>query len=605
MIFSNLFLFSLLAVDTVVLARKKCNAKKHHDIHYEKMDTVPCNRLPGDYAPRTTIAAAFKTSDNTKKVIADVKINTKRASLSIENFPQIKTVECSIGKVKVTFDNAEHATAALAAWANQKDLAIIFGHERNCNGNNALATRDTTILEHDQVIDDYILDISQKSFQQIQKRGFTEFNIDNTLPSYPLDLNYNSKTNKIINPSLSLFQNPFVSTTCTNCHTKGNANIRVIIRASLIKIKTYSLHFYGHLNANIDLDLDLSKRNDNLFTKELLNVPLTPITVPGFFVFGPEFNLNVAIFFQTQTPINVTFGYTLNFPINITVSSKPGTIQPELHSDLNPSVIEHSITRSKDIVVKLGVQLIPSFDLTFDLVGIKKFNLGIAIPNEVGFKFGMDQNAACDKNEMDVSLYRRHEIVFHMVGRDNVVLYDSGDISIICFFCDKCFPRQPQSEVTTISTTTASHLATTTSVQTTTTSQQATITSEQATTTTSLIASATLATTYVNTLSTTVERLNSHTASATSTTHTASSVLVTSTTIPSSSIQTTLTEQQSTTSVRNTVSPKPTTTHDSTLFSTSIHTIHATKITTTTNVDVLPTVAGGYGRPAQAYQAKS
>ncbi|KAJ2997513.1 hypothetical protein HDV02_005474 [Globomyces sp. JEL0801] len=498
--FSAIF---LLALASVVQAdkpatSKKCKTKNTPPVPKQVLQTVPCNRAAGDYAPRTTIKAAFKSSDASKGVTADVKINTKIAALNVENFPQIKNIECAADKVKVTFDKVENAAAAIAAWNTHKDLALIFGHERNCNGNNALATRgvsnitqndkvlsiDTTALPQDQVIEDYVLDLTQGSVQPVQKRGLLDF--DKSL-SYPLNVNY--RNNAITNNKISIVQNPFVSVYCKDCHTRGQATLRAVVHASWFQVKAYEFSISGDFNANLDLELNIHKRNDKIiFKKSLLPVGLN-VGVPGFFEFSPKFDVEAGVSYSVNEPVVASYGYDLAFPFNYKLHSYDGLFaKPVFTKQGSPVLREHALTRSKDILIESSAHLIPSFNLGLKLFKLKAFELSLAMNNELKFRFATDKHTFCPQDKVNIVMFRRHDVSFSLSTGRYWLLYDSGDISLICFFCNVCFPNPNPSITTTTTfgkTTTTNVIApTTTTVAKTTTTVAPTTTTVAPTTTT-------------------------------------------------------------------------------------------------------------------------
>jgi hypothetical protein len=457
------------------------------------MTYVPIPRT--DYAPKNTIKCAFEhiVPQTNKIVTAHMKIDTKRPTLNLDNFLQIKKIDCVQDLVRLTFDTAANAKTAYDAWANTKDLAVMLGYQHKCKDVPETATLsvekilspdgatlviDTVSLDAKDVITEYELDITQNAQSTVSKRNLFSFldrKWSRTL-NYPFSVNFDRQTQTVVRPEIKLLDTKLGVASCNNCFTHGDASIGLHIRATLIVVREYKVHLFGDFKANMDLALQVFESNGFVLPPVTLwSLPLTPIQVPGIFHFGPELLLQTGVSLEVPEPISVQYGWDLGFKFDYGIQSTRGLFaKPELIKQGIPTLREHQFKATKDIKVKVAGHLIPAISMNLSVLRIPAFDMRLQLDSSLGVSVTTGKFMRCPEDKLQIELFHEHDFTFDIRGpriNTRLDIYKSGQLPIKCFFCDKCFPKQspvlslPIATSTSVSSTTvATSVATTTSV---------------------------------------------------------------------------------------------------------------------------------------------
>jgi hypothetical protein len=246
---------------------------------------------------------------------------------------------------------------------------------------------------------------------------------------------------------------PLGKASCHNCFTHGDASIGFQIKATLFIVREYKVHLYGDFKANMDLALDIYKSKGMVLPPiTLWSMPLTPVTVPGIFHFGPQLVLQTGISFDVPEPVAVNYGFDLGFTFDYGIYSDNGlSSKPKLIKQGIPTIKEHQLKASKDIKVKVGGHLIPSVAISLSVLSIPAFDMRLQLDSSLGVDVTAGKRIQCPNDNLHVELYHQHDFSFTIKGPKidtRLPIYQSGQMPIQCFFCDKCI--LPQSMVTSM-----------------------------------------------------------------------------------------------------------------------------------------------------------
>ncbi|CAG8536864.1 4002_t:CDS:1 [Paraglomus brasilianum] len=104
---------------------------------------------------------------------------------------------------------------------------------------------------------------------------------------------------------------------CANCFLKGNATVSLHIEGTSIppKVTNATLTINGNLDINIDLKFNTQVAG-TLSTPDvqLLEVPLTPLGVPGLFNVGPSIILAASADLHGSATVSLTTGGLISYP---------------------------------------------------------------------------------------------------------------------------------------------------------------------------------------------------------------------------------------------------------------------------------------------------
>lgn len=228
--------------------------------------TIPVPR--SNYTALSNIVASYHRyiPSRSKVVSANVQMQTKRPTLNLDNFVQIKTISCSTTTVNAAFNTEAQAKAAFEEWSTTPNLAIILGHERDCSesvemvslGVNRISIAgsslifETTKLPASEVVDEYEIDLSHANavsapikrnlFGGLEDRFTHELNKSF---SYGFKHNYENTTKSVMNPAIVLLNDSYARVQCINCYTVGNTDLALKLRATPLFIRSYDFVLSG------------------------------------------------------------------------------------------------------------------------------------------------------------------------------------------------------------------------------------------------------------------------------------------------------------------------------------------------------------------------
>ncbi|KAI8894843.1 hypothetical protein BC833DRAFT_623592 [Globomyces pollinis-pini] len=428
----------------------KVPAKKYTNLH---TIAVPRSTLQ----PRTLIKASYQgvPEDAQDVFLAKLEITTQRPTLNLDNFLQINNLDCATNLLTLTFNSTRTATAAYNEWKVHPDLALYFGHEWSCpNGKVHVHTRsvqgitlkdnllsvETAALPIEQVIKEYVVDLSNG-----QKPNELQDRVEGTFKPIPLNVNYDGASQTVVRPEISLFERPQVGVFCVNCHTRGDATLKVQFTVGFSGVKSYKLNLFGLLNANMDLKLSLGSRTEQeLFKTRLYALPFGAVSVPGIFKFEPELDLDAAVNYKSEAPLEFGYGWDMKYPFNFQLESTDGLSgKPVFSRTGDITLTEHLPSRTKDFQMTLSAHLIPSFNFAIGVFSSDTVNLNLALDSSLGVSVSGGVFTVCPKDNIDAELYHQHNvnllIPYESTPRS---LYQSGRLRIKCFFCEQCFPAR-------------------------------------------------------------------------------------------------------------------------------------------------------------------
>jgi hypothetical protein len=420
---------------------------------YEELIGMPVKRT--DYEARTEIKATFENRGNNFNaaalVHAEMTMKTTRPTINLVNFLQIQNVKCSRGRAELVFDSNESAQEAFKVWTATKDLTMMVGQQYECDGHNVAFLGVSNLKQNKNVLQfrskifkaasiiaDYQLDISKYE----NSEQLFDWDVERELAIFPLNANYDPNTKTVTRPEIPLWENEFAQFACVNCHTRGDAKLRVLLTGSSLKVKTYKIQLDGGVTANIELKAGIKSAADReLIMVTLYTLALNPVNVPGIFKFGPELRIKAGASYGSSSELAVSTGFEVHFPFNFQVFSNNGiTAKPEFAFNGKPAPKPHPVTLSKGSV-HLNAHLIPEVYLGVEIVSAK-LDVTVAMDNVLGAEVSAVNG--CSAAPVQVLLYHQHSVgVNANVINDNYnwPLWNTGRLPITCIFCNKC-PRQ-------------------------------------------------------------------------------------------------------------------------------------------------------------------
>jgi hypothetical protein len=446
------------------------------NVNAANMDNVPVPR--SDYIPKKTVKCAYQHMvPNTHKLItAEIKIDTKRPTINLDNFVQIKTVDCLNDLLKLRFDNSESAQKAYESWSVTKNLIVMLGHQHRCKDLPLVSTLevekimkpegivmfiDTVEVDAKDIMTEYELDITEVVTPAFAKRNGLTRNHSKTL-NIPFNINFNRVSQKPVFSRIPLRTRTNTEISCIDCYTDGDISIAFHIKATLLEIREYRVRISGDIKLNMDLEFMIG-RFMSFFSPpiNLWKIPLTPITVPGVFNFGPELSLDTGLFWSVTIPTTVMYGFDLKLNFDYEISSDKGlSARPILKKRGTPIVKEHPLQLNKDIKVKINARLVPSIGINLSVLKVPAFDMRLELNNSIGVAVRTRNLRECPEEILNIELYHQHDFFFRVIGptfENYLPIYESGELPIKCLTCFKCsdtkLTRLPIANGTTVTVT--------------------------------------------------------------------------------------------------------------------------------------------------------
>ncbi|KAJ3376195.1 hypothetical protein GGF31_000262 [Allomyces arbusculus] len=436
-----------------------------------RMRTVPVPRK--SYEPRTQIKAAYvapvaphqSLTQKSGVAIADCQFQTAKPMLNLDNYVQIKLIQCAGNTVTIKFDGDASAAKAQAEWTTHAKLAVMIGAEWKCGGKDTTAfrhvqavatTHNTLVLTteeatSDELVQDYAIEVNQyddvAGEQELRKRGLFNWSKGKVWP-WPLYVNYDKATEQPAKHDIALLTTPWAGAHCIDCYVKGEAALKIRVTGSVIVVKTYEIELSGELKANFDLLLSIYQTaSTDLYRVPLWTLPLNPVAVPGVFSLGPELRLIAAISYGSDEQLDFTTGFDLNLPLKWTMASDNGLFgKPKFTSSFEPAFNYHPVTTSQDFSVRVAAHLIPEFGVTIAILSMTAFSLDFGVDNALGVQLSRGKYAdlQCpDGTGIGLLLYRQHDVDFAVrspILNKKYTLWSSGRRALPCpnNACNRC-----------------------------------------------------------------------------------------------------------------------------------------------------------------------
>lgn len=432
---------------------------------FNLMATMPVIR--DSFEPRTLVKSAYQYITSSNNVVAaNFKWDARRPTLILDNFKQINEIECSGNSVTITFDTVDSASMAFRAWSQVHDLAIVLGHEHECQGIKNVSTLsvnkisspeenrlvlDTTGMSYSELMGGYELEITKRTPEQHQ--FFRTRKSTFKSKEYKIDYNYDRYTQKVKEPVLLIpnvsvgIGRDYVSTygKCTNCFMTGTAHLELYIKSKMGVIKQYKLVIDGEVKANMDMNIDIrATHKSKLINNPIAEVPLTPIYVPGVLQFGPMILFKTSVELRVEQRFQFTFGYNYTYKFGVTVESdplNPGT--PKTTQVGKPIVDAHMYKSATDSQITISAHVAPAFEIGLHIFQNAVFELTMKFDNSIGVRVSGGIASGCAHGRRNIAMVEKHTlgVGVNLPGdfRMGTALLTTGNMVLACAFCDRCF----------------------------------------------------------------------------------------------------------------------------------------------------------------------
>lgn len=422
------------------------------------LETVSIHRQ--SFEPEVAVNGAYQKQEDGSKISARFKWNTKRPTLNLDNFDQIKQVDCREDLVHIKFDTPENAKAAHNAWKDVRNLAVMLGHEHQCKGIGNVSTLavervmepneieliiDTLVLEYDQLFDGFDLFINRRPFSETGRSRFRDF-----AKIHKFDLNYDRTNQSVIKEDKKLLQlaagidsvSGYNEIHCFNCYMTGNLNVSMHMQYRRGHIEAYQVWVNGEIKANIDLDVfALATTAKSLVHFNIASLGFTPFIVPGIFSMGPSIRLDVGMEIRVLQSVGVNFGYDYHhkfdfFAQGTNFSSKPKTIYTG-----KPVVNAHKVELDTQLELLATAYILPYLSFGAEILR-DKVSLNLGLGNSISAKVSAGGGHDCPKGRFNLALVQSHDVEFWIESLDHYYWFgikSSPENNLICSFCNMCF----------------------------------------------------------------------------------------------------------------------------------------------------------------------
>ncbi|KAI9168579.1 hypothetical protein H9P43_007954 [Blastocladiella emersonii ATCC 22665] len=410
------------------------------------MHPMPVKR--NSFAPVMTVKAMYGAEVPSREnvfgkpamMVASCDLNTKMASVNLDNFPQITKVECSAESVTLTFNDAATAAAASAEWAKtQGKWAVIVGGEWKCDGAEEIATREVTAapkaaadgtgkvvlatkkMAVEDVVADFSLKVAQHDMPSSSGANLARRDLSNSV-SWDLAVNWDKKKRKPLKPFISLL-NTSVAELGADISLHGRATFSLEATGSITSLKTYRVALSGDIGANLDLFLRAHKEHKaDLFSVEVFVLPLTPFYIPGIFSMSPELRLKAAATYELAASLKLSAGLELSYPFVWSVESKTGLFgKPIAKAEGDMRLRPHPPTLSGQVSAGIAAHVIPAFGVGLRFWRIPIFDLALELDSSLGMTMSAGGKAGLGNDGkpgasggINVEVAHEHSLDFHI-----------------------------------------------------------------------------------------------------------------------------------------------------------------------------------------------
>lgn len=410
------------------------------------------------FEPRTAINAAYQYLTQESQVSAFFKWKSNRPTLNLDNFAEIKEIDCQNSLVNITFDTSSNAQKAHDAWKHIDKLAVLLGHEHRCHNIGNVSTlaveniqdpQGTTLLlethplKHDQVFDGFEVDINRKA-----PRWRTKTKVGN-VTTHRIDWNYDRKNQSVIIPNKNVFRFApgvdaflgYSEVNCFGCYLTGDINVDVHIKSKFGIFTEYRINIDGDLKGMFDMEAVLAGMVVTPFGKlRLAKIPLFYVGIPGALSFTPLIILDAIIDMRTASTSVMNFGFDYRHKFKFSAESKNMEEKPKTLFNGLPDMTAHKMNFGDDVQNRFVAHLVPIAEIAVTVVS-QEMDISLQLDNIVAAKFSAGAGPGC-KGRVNVALVRKHDIDFVIVhGKHGygLNLYSTSDINLLCALCNKCF----------------------------------------------------------------------------------------------------------------------------------------------------------------------
>lgn len=422
-----------------------------------ELDTVPIHRE--SFEPDIGVRAAYQKKEHGSNISARFKWNTKRPTLNLDNFDQIKEVDCREDLVNITFDSPDNAQSAYRAWKNISHLAVMLGHEHRCKGignvstlavekvlepKDTMLTIDTIVLKYDQLFDGFEVFINRRPHKETRRSKVREF-----VKTHKFDLNYNRTTQAVIKEDKKLLQisagidlnSGYTEIHCWHCYLTGDLNISLHIQSKFGRVEAYKLWVNGEITANLDLDVFLLATTFKpLLQFNIASLPLTPFFVPGLFELGPSIRLDVGVDIRVLQTLGIGLGYDYKHKFEFFAEGTDLASKPKTTYSGKPVVNAHKVKLDVETDLYAVAYILPYISLGARFEG-EQVSMNLGLGNSISAKVSAGVGHDCAKGRYNLALVKQHDVEFWIESFVHYYwfgIYSTGDINLFCAFCNMC-----------------------------------------------------------------------------------------------------------------------------------------------------------------------
>ena len=462
--------------------QEKLAEEKPESKDVRPMMSIPVPRNASHWEPRMNIKTQYgAVQDGTNQIfaLAKLELNTTRPSIRLENFVHIKKISChespKTGPIlDLEFDSAIHAQRAYNAWSSTPDMGILLGHEHGCNGHEVghfslvnlsfKGSKNPTQLsmaverkERHELVQDwhvsvthYKMDLANSTAasneeNHLKKRYDSAHNF-----TIPLSFNTADPMKHIGSPFFWFLGCQFIG--CEGCYTQGQAQIQTEFRGSWLSLKSYKMRVVGNFFANINLRLSAVPAQESyLWWNYLTIVSMSPFSVPGVFILGPQFRIMGAVVAYADTEVTGKVGFDVNIPFDHEIASndlaQPAQVKNNHKTKFNYHRLNLTVFDPKPTYVGGHVMLAPELGVGLTLGKTKIVDLAVRVQNQIGFIHRYGNLTHCPGEKPSTEIFHRHKFQ-HTYGPAPFISliytdWDSQLLPIACIDCNNCPDDQP------------------------------------------------------------------------------------------------------------------------------------------------------------------
>lgn len=304
---------------------------------------------PNGFGASNTIMSTYRQGNDssTSGHVATLQLDMKTPGVSTSDQGAVSNVQCGNGQVTLTVPDAAHYQTAIN-W--KTPMTLLVTNQWTCNGqqtNQLFSVTGVKGLNGNSTSKRSNLNQVQLTATPAQlKDHATNFNIDlsyddqsgavaskvkgrRTLgkrisvdKTSTFDLTANSDGNgKVKLPNIQIFKsstNPQAIINCATCFTQGSATIKMSINGGVFppKVNTAQMTLDGNMLINADFTITGDDKIAGITspTIQLIDIPITPITIPGVFDLGPAIKLEGNAALSLDAKGTIAIGADMNFP---------------------------------------------------------------------------------------------------------------------------------------------------------------------------------------------------------------------------------------------------------------------------------------------------